>query len=74
MARVLLVEDESGLREIMAEALADFGHEPTVATNGVQAIQRLAEQGFDVVITDISMPEGVSGIDLGTHSRREPIH
>ena len=69
MARVLLVEDERGLREVIAEALADFGHEPTVAENGVQAIRHLAEQEFDVVITDISMPEGVSGIDLVEHIR-----
>lgn len=57
MARVLLVEDEANLREVIAEALSDFGHELAVAENGIQAIRHLAEQEFDVVVTDISMPE-----------------
>lgn len=67
MARVLVVEDESGLREVVAEALADFGHSATVASDGVQAIHQLSEQEFDVVISDISMPGGVSGIDLAEY-------
>lgn len=62
-----MVEDETSLREIVAEALADSGHKPTVASNGAQAIRRLAEQEFDVVISDISMPGGVSGIDLAEY-------
>jgi two-component system, cell cycle response regulator CpdR len=69
MARVLLVEDEADLREIISEALTDLGHKATVAKSGVEAIRYLAEQEFDVVITDISMPEGVSGIDLVEHIR-----
>lgn len=67
MAKVLLVEDETGLRDIIIEALADFGHETTIATNGVEAIGHLAENRFDAVISDISMPGGVSGIDLAEY-------
>lgn len=69
MARVLLVEDERSLRELIYEALANSGHEPTIAENGVQAIRQLEEHEFDVVISDISMPEGVSGIDLAEYIR-----
>ncbi|RYG93896.1 MAG: response regulator [Alphaproteobacteria bacterium] len=67
MARVLLVEDEKGLRDIVAEALLDMGHEATMAENGVEAIHHLAKNQYDVVISDISMPEGVSGIDLAEY-------
>ena len=67
MARVLLVEDEASLREIVAEALADLGHELAIAADGVEAMRHLAERTFDVVVSDISMPGGVSGIDLAEH-------
>jgi two-component system cell cycle response regulator CpdR len=67
MARVLLVEDEASLREVVAEALADCGHELAVAADGVEAMRQLGESIFDVVVSDISMPGGVSGIDLAEH-------
>ena len=69
MARVRVVEDESSLREVVAEALEDSGHRTTVASDGAQAIRRLAEQEFDVVISDITMPGGMSGIDLVEYIR-----
>lgn len=64
MAKILLVEDEPSLRELVADALVDFGHEPTVAENGVVALRLLENERFEVVVTDISMPEGISGLDL----------
>lgn len=73
MARVLFVEDEASLRGLIADALAQFGHEAVLAENGVVAVQQLDLAAFDVVITDISMPEGISGIDLALHvSERYP--
>ena len=73
MARVLLVEDEASLRDVVAEALADLGHELTVAADGVEAMRHLASSTFDVVVSDISMPGGVSGIDLAEHMRTAAI-
>lgn len=73
MARVLLVEDEKNLRELIAEALADSGHDPTVAENGVQALRQLEDGEYDVVISDISMPDGVSGFDVAEYIRAHNI-
>lgn len=67
MASVLLVEDEASLRDLVAEALSHFGHQATIAENGVVALLRLEDTAFDVLISDITMPEEVSGLDLAEH-------
>jgi two-component system, cell cycle response regulator CpdR len=71
MARILLVEDEAHLRDLVADALADFGHYPIVADNGKIALRYLEKNEFDVVVSDVSMPEGVSGIDLAEQVREK---
>ena len=57
---VLIVEDERPLREAVAERLTDIGFSVTQAASGDQALERLAEFAFDIVITDLRMP-GVDG-------------
>ncbi len=57
---LLIVEDEAPLREVVAERLADRGYFVVEAANGEEAIERLAEFAFDVVITDLRLP-GVDG-------------
>ncbi len=73
MATLLLVEDEAGLRELVAEVLTEFGHETTVAEDGVMALQRLDGNAFDIVISDVSLPGGISGVELAEHiQQRHP--
>lgn len=63
--RVLFVEDEADLRTVVAGALAEQGFEVTAASNGVEAIGELRGQTrYAIVVTDVSMPEGVSGLDV----------
>src|SRR4029453_15188598 len=57
---LLLVEDETPLRETLAERLAEQGFEVTQADTGEQAIEQLAEFAFDIVITDFRLP-GLDG-------------
>jgi DNA-binding NtrC family response regulator len=57
---LLIVEDEAPLREVVAERLADRGFDVVQAANGEEAIERLAEFAFDVVITDLRLP-GIDG-------------
>jgi DNA-binding NtrC family response regulator len=57
---LLLVEDESALRETLAERLAESGFEVVQADSGEQAIEQLAEFAFDIVITDLRLP-GLDG-------------
>jgi two-component system, cell cycle sensor histidine kinase and response regulator CckA len=56
---VLLVEDEDGLRKLNARGLASRGYTVLEAANGVEAIERLEEQGghVDLVVSDVVMPE-----------------
>src|SRR5215218_10953047 len=57
---LLLVEDESPLRQALAERLAEHGFEVEQAESGEQAIEQLAEFAFDIVITDLRLP-GLDG-------------
>ena len=72
---VLFVEDEVDLRELIEDALTDLGYTVTVAGNGREALARL--QGplqFSHVVTDVSMPEGVSGLDVAAEAARAQPH
>ncbi len=57
MARVLVVDDEPKLARVAAEMLELDGHQVARATGGRQALVELAAAPFDVVITDLRMPE-----------------
>jgi two-component system response regulator FlrC len=64
MARILVVDDEAGIREFLADALSDDGHDVTQASDGLEALQRLHERAFDVMITDLRMPGALDGVDV----------
>ena len=57
---LLLVDDESALREAIAERLADYGFVVEQAASGEEAVARLAEFAFDILVTDLRLP-GVDG-------------
>jgi DNA-binding NtrC family response regulator len=54
--KILLVDDEEQLRKIVVKVLARAGYKVDVATNGAEALQKLGEDIFDLLITDIRMP------------------
>ena len=56
MARVLVVDDEEGIREFLAESLESDKHDVEEAPDGLHASRLLARRGYDVVITDLNMP------------------
>ena len=63
--RILLVEDEAALLEMISDVLDAEGFEVQTAVNGVAALDVLDQHApFDYVVSDVMMPEGVSGIDL----------
>ncbi len=70
MARVLIVDDEEGIREFLAEALEDDGHAATRAADGLEATRILARESFDLMVTDLKMP-GFDGIGLVRKARAE---
>src|SRR6266566_757204 len=57
---LLLVEDESALREAVAEQLTDRGYHVEQADSGETAVERLADFAFDIIITDLRLP-GIDG-------------
>jgi two-component system response regulator FlrC len=69
MARVLIVEDEEGIREFLSEALADDGHEVATAEDGLAALRQLHDFSFDLMITDLRMPGALDGMDLVRKAR-----
>ena len=62
---ILVVDDESNIREITMAALEKFGYRVRSATNGAEALQQIQESGekFNVVITDVAMPV-LDGVEL----------
>ena len=72
MKKVLIAEDESAIREIIAITLKRAGYEVTEACDGEQALNIYAEKGgdFDVVLLDIMMPN-VDGLEVCKRLRNE---
>ncbi len=68
MKKILIAEDERNLREGIARALRDAGWDVVEAENGNEAVKRLEEQVFDVVLADFKMP-GRTGVEILHHSK-----
>jgi DNA-binding NtrC family response regulator len=68
MKKILVAEDERTLREGIATAFRDRGWEVVEAADGTEAIARLEEAVFDVLVTDYQMPEK-SGLDVVKRSK-----
>jgi len=56
VARILVVEDEFGIAEVLQSALTDAGHDVVLAINGKQGLERMKETRPDLVILDFMMP------------------
>jgi DNA-binding NtrC family response regulator len=63
VARILVVDDDDAMRAIVEHPLRRQGHDVVGATNGAHALRLLGESSFDLVITDLVMPE-VEGLEL----------
>lgn len=61
--RVLVVDDEPTARRSLAWLFTDSGLSVTVAASGEEALQAMAAERFDLMLTDIRMP-GIDGVDL----------
>ena len=62
-ARILIIDDEPGVREILADVLTGLGHTVATCADGSSGFARFQKERFDLVITDLSMP-GMSGLEL----------
>jgi two-component system sensor histidine kinase/response regulator len=62
-ARILVIDDELGIREGCRRVLAPLGYRIDVAENGQEGLRKIREGEFDLVLLDVMMPD-ISGIDL----------
>ena len=68
--KILLVDDEEELTSTMAERLSLRGFRVETTTSGADALRRVGETRFDIVLLDVKMP-GMDGLELMTAIRRE---
>jgi DNA-binding NtrC family response regulator len=69
MSKILVIDDKEMMRDSVATTLARKGHTVVTAAGAKPALAKLAERPFDLVITDMQMPE-MSGIDLLAEIRK----
>jgi two-component system phosphate regulon response regulator PhoB len=72
MARVLVIEDEADLREVLHYNLMQAGHRPFTAATGDAGIKLALEVKPDIVLLDLMLPD-VSGTVVAKSLRREPL-
>lgn len=63
MAKLLIIDDERGIRNTLREILSDEGHEVEVAENGKQGLEMAQAKVFDLIFSDIKMPE-MDGLEV----------
>ncbi|MCC7073855.1 MAG: response regulator [Deltaproteobacteria bacterium] len=69
-ARILVVDDEANIREILAEILMNGDHEVVTAADGAEALHLLRERSdFDLVFTDLGLP-GMNGYEVASEIKR----
>jgi DNA-binding NtrC family response regulator len=71
MATILIVEDDDAMREAMAEAVRDLGHDPHEAMSGREALELLDRESANAVLLDLRMP-GMDGLEVLRHIRARP--
>ena len=74
--RILIADDEEAIRMVVATLLQAQGYHCTTVTTGLRAVELLSNQAFDLVVTDLVMPE-MDGMQLlswvRTHDRDIPV-
>ena len=68
-ARILIVEDERAAADYLQAVLIELDHDVRVTANGIEALIALETNGFDLVISDLRMPQ-MDGLELLAHLRQ----
>ena len=69
MSRILVIDDDQQIRELIREILERASHTVFEADNGVAGLQKMAEETVDIVVTDIIMPDK-DGLETITELRK----
>jgi len=71
MARILIVDDDTRVTDVIAHNLTAGGHQCHVITNGKQVTETLAAESYDLLILDVMLP-GASGFEICRRVRQSP--
>lgn len=76
VSKIMIVDDETGIRDLLSEALLEKGFHVTSARDGRESLKYMRKNDFDLLITDINMPH-INGFELlrkmKTAGRKEKI-
>ncbi|UCG66380.1 MAG: response regulator [Deltaproteobacteria bacterium] len=64
--KILIVDDEKAIRDILSNTLVCWGYQVAVASSGIEALNLFLRRSFDLVLTDLNMP-GIDGWTLAIH-------
>ena len=67
---ILVIDDDDEVRDAISAVLTDAGFEVTTATTGWEAVALVEEKRFDLLVADIRLPGGLSGLEMAQHVRR----
>ncbi len=70
--RVLVIDDEKAFAQTVAEVLEDEGYEVTLAYNGRDGVKKLSEAEYDLILTDLNMPD-IDGLGVLKAVRKEEV-
>ncbi len=73
MASILIIDDESTIRDLFGYIFEDAGHTVALANNGREALEALRSSVPDFIILDVSMPE-MSGPEFALELKRMALH
>jgi two-component system nitrogen regulation response regulator NtrX len=73
MSKILIIDDEAPIRQVMSASLKDEGYEVIVAANGEEGLQRLRAEQPTVCFLDIWMPGALDGIQVLTQAKQEGL-
>ncbi len=68
--RILIVEDNDDLLDLISTMLSQWGYRVRCARNGTEALRMLEAEEFDLLLSDIVMPNGFNGIEIAREARR----
>jgi CheY-like chemotaxis protein len=69
--KILIAEDDEFLRQLYSDVLTEEGYTITTATDGEEALRKMQEGGWDLVLLDIIMPK-LSGLDVMKQAKNSP--
>ncbi len=72
MSRILVADDEAAIRKVVRDALEKAGHDVETAIDGEEAISLFESAAFDLIVTDLNMPN-VDGLELVRRIRRSSV-